>query len=115
MKTDRELLELAAKATGDFFSRSSNRIPDEFPVIFMLNDNPWNPLTDDGDALRLFCKLPGCELYISEIGVTVFLPRNPGEVNLKCDEYASEHNGDLNAAARRAIVRAAAAIGEVMP
>jgi hypothetical protein len=59
--------------------------------------------------------MPFCELYVSEIGVTVFLPRNPGQVNLKCDEYASEHNGDMLAATRRAIVRAAAAMAPKEP
>ena len=49
MKTDRELLELAAKA---------GLIPvvwSELAECFFLGEEclqPWNPLTDDGDALR---------------------------------------------------------------
>ena len=101
--TDRELLERAAKAEGH-----------AYPWIISagFGERPWNPLHEDGDALRLFTRMPFCELYVSEIGCTVFLPRKPqGEgPNLKCDEYASEHGGDMKAATRRAIVRAAAAI-----
>jgi hypothetical protein len=73
----------------------------------------WNPLTDDGDAFRLFVRLPFRTLYVSEIGVTVSWARSDGSGHgFKCDEYATEHNGDLNAAARAAIVRAAAALNE---
>lgn len=113
--TDRELLEAAAKAAGLVFPRWCPA----YECIRFGGDpsNPrdgwtWNPLTDDGDALRLFTRMPFCELYVSEIGATVFLPRKPaGEgPNLKCDEYANEHGGDLSAATRRAIVRAAAAL-----
>jgi hypothetical protein len=43
--TDRELLELAAKACG--LEEAKMRI--EF--------NQWNPLTDDGDALLVMVKL----------------------------------------------------------
>lgn len=43
--TDRELLELAAKAVG-IDNKKLNH-----PVNF------WSPLTDDGDALRLAVKL----------------------------------------------------------
>ena len=116
--TDRELLEAAAKAAGievDFTVFSDGSF-----ICFQKGGDcfhdEWNPLTDDGDALRLFACMPFCELYVSEIGATVFLPRRgQGEgPNLKCDEYAHETNGDLQAATRRAIVRATAAIGKEM-
>lgn len=50
---DRELLELAAKAAGvelkyDTFGQSENA---------ERAYNYWNPLTDDGDALRLAVKI----------------------------------------------------------
>ena len=112
--TDRELLEAAAKACGN----RANSWSDSHKCLFTTHGpypntyEKWNPLTDDGDALRLFTKLPFRNLYVSEIGVTVFLPNKEGEIGLKCDEYADEHNGDLSAATRRAIVRAAAEIGE---
>ena len=70
--TDRELLELAAKAYGvilnqyetEDFLRADHSMQGRFW-------NPrWNPLTDDGDALRLAvkCKLTVCtdgELTVS--------------------------------------------------
>ena len=57
MKTDRELLELAARAAGiavewKEWGRFDWR--DGLPTVL---DVVWNPLTDDGDALRLAAKL----------------------------------------------------------
>lgn len=48
---DKELLELAAKAAGidGDYSKRANSIAHP--------DGYWNPLTDDGDALRLAAKL----------------------------------------------------------
>ena len=52
---DRELLELAAKAAGVD--------PTKLKTPYVSQDglatgwNEWNPLTDDGDALRLAVKL----------------------------------------------------------
>lgn len=97
MNTDRELLELAAKAIG--YSARQNRAGvwqlfsgDEY-VCF------WNPLTDDGDALRLAVKLGITDLAL-EVGKLV------AEEGFPDDKYA---------ATRRAIVRAAAQIGRAMP
>jgi hypothetical protein len=121
--TDRELLEAAAKAAGYEVHWQDEKAADfdaEYLGMRAVNrehiNEYWNPLTDDGDALRLFACMPFCELYVSEIGATVFLPRRgQGEgPNLKCDESAHETNGDLQAATRRAIVRAAAEIGRSM-
>ena len=90
MKTDRELLELAAKAAG-YREAGINK-----PYTDGLLKN-WNPLTDDGDALRLAVKLG---LFMR--AAVREIPR---------DEYDAEPY----AATRRAITRAAAAIGEAMP
>ena len=49
--TDRELLELAAKAAGYEYAKHGGYI-----VVDGIPGN-WNPLTDDGDALRLAVKL----------------------------------------------------------
>jgi hypothetical protein len=55
-------------------------------------------------------RLPFREFYVSDIGATVSWRRDDGSGHgYKCDEYAQEHGGDLSAATRRAIVRAAAA------
>jgi hypothetical protein len=98
--TDRELLELAyrAYAPGENYVR-------------LINDaghGYWNPLTDDGDALRLAVKLglnimqqPDC----AEPWVDICGP------DVEADEL---YGTDPFAATRRAIVRAAAEIGRVM-
>ena len=104
---DRELLELAAKAAG----YTELLCPDGW-----TNDGPWrwheelkwNPLTDDGDALRLAVKL-GIDICPSMSGATkwkhvILNGKTYGEVN-ECP-YA---------ATRRAIVRAAAEIGKEQP
>jgi hypothetical protein len=57
--TDKELLELAAKAAGyKVWIRCNGKV---LHSDIWKNSNiewtPWNPLTDDGDALRLAVKL----------------------------------------------------------
>lgn len=54
MRTDRELLELAAKAAGAEMTDYSDRTPDHW-IIKRAPGSwvPWDPLGDDGDALRL--------------------------------------------------------------
>lgn len=104
---DRELLELAAKATGDFYQNPINRIPDEYPVLFYLDGKLWNPLTDDGDALRLAVKLG---IWINTAAL---------EVGYRLDGILYTlpivlTDSGLDAATRRAIVRAAAEIGKAM-
>ncbi len=123
-ESDRELLELAAKANGlpwKWVKCPAYKI--EVPGLLYRDEAHevdyypgWNPLENDGDALRLFTRLPFRTLYVSEVGVTVSWEREDGSGHgFKCDEYASEHQGNMNAATRRAIVRAAAAIGRAIP
>ena len=97
--TDRELLELAAKACG--LEEAKMRI--EF--------NQWNPLDDDGDALRLAVKLrlrvftptTNTDVAIASCGDV----RTAGHVH----KYSEDEYTDHYAATRRAITRAAAEIG----
>lgn len=100
MSTDRELLELAAKAAGYRLKNEMHNASDEL-IGFRTNDRPmsgaWNPLTDDGDALRLAVKLG---MFMEPI------VREISRAEYEADPYAST---------RRAIVRAAAAIGKDMP
>ena len=103
--TDRELLELAAKAKGDFYQHPKHKIPENLPVVFYVNGKRWDPLTDDGDALRLAVKLciriEQTDNYAVTWGGTV------------CAKQFSERiNDDPCAATRRAITRAAAEIGK---
>lgn len=98
--TDRELLELAAKAVGKRYVDGESW--DE--------DAGWNPLTDDGDALRLAVKLG---LLIDIDGVICSSASDGTSANDQCERHI-DNNGDPYAATRRAIVRAAAEIGRGM-
>jgi len=93
-QTDRELLEMAAKAAGYDIQPHPNRRSCR-DLFFLCNNRNWNPLADDGDALRLAVKL------------------NLWEAVRLAHRLVSD-TVDLYAATRRAIVRAAAAIGEAM-
>lgn len=111
---DRELLELAAKAIGvdglPFLDNQYCQGALRCGYWDDLNESCWNPLTDDGDALRLAVKL--------EIGVqsySVLGYSHAGTETIKKSIVVKEmHNGDPYAATRRAIVRAAAEIGKEM-
>lgn len=107
---DRTLLELAAKAAGyQIDQRASFMTWRDSRKLALLNDRGghslWNAADDDGDALRLAVKLR-LEVWNTEndsraiddfmLGVPIKEP----------------HGQDPYAATRRAIVRAAAAIGE---
>jgi hypothetical protein len=112
--SDRGLLELAAKAAGYGEVWTLDSDPDTFYIGPRYTGGApkyrvWNPLTDDGDALRLAVKL----------GLTTaqLITNREVEVN-DYDETVliSEFDGpDPYAATRRAIVRAAAEIGRNMP
>jgi hypothetical protein len=124
--TDKELTLRAAKACGMELAKPGdhwgwswfdwlNGLGRVTGAQGTVNIKPgeWRPLEDDGDALRLAVKL-GLLVYVMlDAGFTAI--RLPGEhIGGKYDEVQT-HNGDPYAATRRAIVRAAAAIGEAMP
>jgi len=105
MKTDRELLELAARAAG-YREAGINK-----PYTDGLLKN-WNPLTDDGDALRLAVKLRlECMYEATESGPCHCQYWIGGE---GFKQVTEEITGDPYASTRRAITRAAAAIVEGM-
>lgn len=106
--TDRELLELAAKAAGIGGAWSSAR-PGMRTLHSHSEDLVWNPLTDDGDALRLAVRLDLTTRHYS--GSTIAQSGAPGT---PCAYEEESNHADPCAAARRAIVRAAAAIGQAM-
>ena len=115
--TDRELLELAAKAAGIEIDKAFNPsfyndtvIP--FGTLVTLNDKGghtlWNPLTDDGDALRLAVKLRiKFEVHPTHPFVAAFAPETVG----RFEEHIANNTYE---ATRKAIVRAAAEIGKEM-
>jgi len=104
--SDRELLELAAKAAGiDYKPDNKDWKHDDHCAFWDYDDlctcgARWNPLTDDGDALRLAVKLG---LY--DLRDLPFQESN---------DPVWEAVPDPLAATRRAIVRAAAEIGRNM-
>jgi hypothetical protein len=107
--TDREYLELAAKAAG-YSVRAVSGYEQGGTVSFYMEPSQlyWNPLTDDGDALRLAVKLEiDVAFYLADVQATQGWSPNP------VFELFSEHN-DRTTATRRAIVRAAAEIGKGM-
>lgn len=109
MKSDRELLELAAKAYGDESVIKSpfgfDRVVGYCEVMQCDVMVRWNPLTDDGDALRLAVKLHMQVSITTESCRAETIPVLGVRIN-DCDEMA---------ATRRAIVCAAAVVGERMP
>ena len=107
--TDKELLELAAKAAGIEVDEDGS------PFVRIVSEEfgncceDWNPLTDDGDALRLAVKL----------GIDFRFHRHEGAIvtNYPIGQGMSEsivvlRGNDPYAATRRCITRAAAEIGK---
>jgi hypothetical protein len=111
--TDRELLELAAKAAGMNAGEATWHPRAGFVWVKRVDgtrvENRWNPLTDDGDALRLAVKLRlGISLPVHQTIRADVIAFTNSAVN------AREEGNDPYAATRRAIVRAAAEIGRGM-
>ena len=118
MSTDRELLELAAKAFwGEEIDDvcSVRWLEEEQAIGYTHAENQdhngidqefvWNPLEDDGDALRLAVSM---NMGISIYDVQVTAASAFGMP-------VKEHDKDTAKATRRAIVRAAAEIGRAIP
>lgn len=98
--TDKELLELAARAAGlEVWTDIDGNL---YTCTQDLLEKPWNPLTDYGDAMRLAVDLklfPQMAIMGSLVGfdgMDIFEPFSP----------------EPQAATRRAITRAAAEIGK---
>lgn len=99
MKTDRELLELAAGALGGKYMQNVRGILIKGCVL------KWIPLTDDGDALRLAVKLM-MSVEISEYEQSTYAYAGKVPRGYACEMWRD----DKDAATRRAITRAAAQI-----
>ena len=144
--TNRELLELAVKAAGVAVHHWSYAdcpdCPDAVPVLTDgINTEivVWNPLADDGDALRLAVALNIEYVFqsicivvakVSRIGGSIFDKRHSATVDYVPEEmFASSYGPDIShanylvstgmirgkaPAVRLAIVRAAAEIGMAM-
>ena len=103
--TDRELIEAAAKAAGVYLAPEwrghHKHLPD------------WNPLEDDGDALRLAVQLGLWVASDNDLGQSFVADDPEGGGRVALIEWHSA-GGNL-AATRRAIVRAAAALAGTAP
>jgi len=104
---DRQLLELAAKAAGINLEWDGH--PDKWQPMYYEGKtyHSFDPLTDDGDALRLAVKLH------MDVRAPKCVNDSAKANNIySCDVHDDEP--DPYAATRRAIVRAAAEIGRSM-
>ena len=106
MTTDRELLEMAAKAARYQYAKHGGYI-----VVDGIPGN-WNPLTDDGDALRLAVRLKIDIEFDDWNGREIVTASQPENFTGWLEE---DSEPDPYAATRRAIVRAAAELGKSMP
>lgn len=107
--TDQELLELAAKVAGIKLADPVNsHIPSGGVWIVeeqSNRDRVWDPLNNDGDALRLAIDL---NIEFRNMGHVMAASSAAGQFT----QYA---DGDPYSATRRAIVRAAAEMGRDKP
>jgi hypothetical protein len=112
---DRELLELAAKAATMDVEPLAGSLAILWHMTAPDEGQAWNPLADDGDALRLAGRLR----------LSIMRTHGRHEVQVSADDgggggggeycaaFALEPDGDdPYAATRRAIVRAAAELGK---
>lgn len=108
--TNRALIERAAKAAGIIIKPNDAPIHDNLTILYWLIQDPfrgwmpYDPINDDGDALRLAVKL-GLTVDVRPLAVCIWRGRK---------QFPSfgmtEGDNDLCPATRRAIVRAAAAL-----
>lgn len=110
---DKELLELAAKAAGfENMKWTGGCLVKKYDPSKPDNETgcigpDWNPLTDDGDALRLAVKL---QIIVGRYDNYVnAAPLHDGAKEIVIWNHNEK---DPYAATRRAIVRAAAEIGK---
>lgn len=112
--TDRELLELAAKAAGKKiidWCRDRNGV-----LVALLDDESyWQPLIENaltdcmGDALRLAVEC-GIEYRRITMPHSIGIQAYDGSIMAVYEQYGDDHY----AATRRAVLRAAAEIGRDM-
>ena len=102
--TDRELLELAAKACGYTIRENGTDVNGETWYWCEQIADCWNPLNDDGDALRMVVRL---KLHVEPMETATWVSTPEFDV-------IEAYNDDPEAATRRAILRAAAEIGKAM-
>ena len=109
---DKELLTLAAKAAGMFYPKW-NEVHNYMMIGLGSDTKEWDPLTDDGDALRLAVKLKiDMEFGYRGVDANYYDSEKEG-YTIKTRELFEDFT-DPYAATRRAITKAAAEIGRGM-
>ena len=105
-KTDRELLELAAKGAGIevYVAKGGGSWRNDGSKIWPH----WNPLEDDGDALRLAVRLR----MLVDVGLN---EKSSVEAQAHGSNFLCVERGVDSESVRRAIVRSAAEVGKAMP
>jgi len=128
--TDKELLAAAARAAGMRIGYEDEcwfQTSREGDVALYSAGRPatWNPLADDGDALRLAVKLRFCTEDFAPVDTPDVVQAPPDEARFGMVEIWRQDDddpiyvewykagADRYAATRRAIVRAAAEIGSL--
>ena len=118
--TDREMLELAARAAGYVFGEYGGKPARQVTTKIGAAWIYWDPLTDDGDALRLAVKL-GMHLtqypIYDEPKHSAIAKKSNRLLDGHCVDTCvgiEVYDSDPYAATRRAITRAAAEIGRQM-
>jgi hypothetical protein len=129
MMTDRELLEMAAKAAGkDLYAMEYEGGTTGFvrhkvhgvPRLGFNYEDTFSPLTDDGDALRLAVALGlsvmAYPVYSMPKHAVIVKQYRSGDAMRTNNptEVVEPYGDDANAATRRAIVKSAAEIGRSM-
>lgn len=105
--TDRELLELAAKAAGIDYIISGGQLWTTIEGSINKHTERWNPLANDGQALRLAVALEML-VHIENCFYVIVCKED-----VSCVEHiGNDGKGCIYAATRRAIVCAAAEIGK---
>lgn len=99
--TDLEMMKLAAKAAGLEYTLDCDDLI--IDGAWLGTTREWNPLEDDGDALRLACTL-NLDVDIQESHTRCWSA--DGVITMTSGEYGD----DKHRAVRRAIVLVAAAI-----
>jgi hypothetical protein len=117
--TDKELIEMAAKAASmdtEWHNAADADYDAEHDGMWLKggrspdNSKYWNPLTDDGDALRLAVTL-GMQIHVNidPAGFSAIAVLQSTSAGART--FVETDDADRYAATRRAIVRAAAEIG----
>lgn len=108
--SDRELLEMAAKAVGGELLPTTDGYP-YWAAFKDMPPGPWSPLEDDGDAFRLMAELRIDIVFDGESAVQAIYTDKSLSY---CVFEQPIKEGDA-ASIRLAIVNAAAEIGKSIP